>query len=277
MKWFASATFLTATLLGLQPAASQQITITLNQFFKQLLATSDHGSLPTALESARVFDQIPSSSPRAITEALPDIDRALRHDNPDIRKYAIVALICIDQRSDSADLLLPVVPSLLRRLDDPDPQITAQAVSAIGSMKPKPPSYIIPVFVQFLSTKNAKTLAGPAVVFALVRLASDQAAVGQAIARFMQENDLNVELRVDTLNALALRSMHNDQIIQQIIQKLAPSESLEVRLAAINALESIGPHAVQMGREQLAEVAQNNEESPQVRNAAKHALQSPQE
>jgi hypothetical protein len=80
------------------------------------------------LEAARVLRKLG----RAAEEARPDLVRVLERDEEElsVRRAAIFALLSIDNDAD------PVLPTLLRLLEEPDPRARDWAVVTLGMMGP---------------------------------------------------------------------------------------------------------------------------------------------
>jgi hypothetical protein len=126
--------------------------------------------------------------------------------------------------------------------------------------------------VAFLGKKQAHNDSGAAVVFALARLAPTDDQAVQATVKFMQLTDLDPNVRVDTLNALATPSITNRSVILAIAEGAQPLQSEEIRLAAFHALQTIGKPALLLTEAQVRRVAEDKNENEKIRTAAQEFL-----
>ena len=258
----------TATLRSESPTDRTDLATFLNR----VLLDAPKSKLPTAEESARVLDQIPLSSPESLKRAVPELESTLHSSDPSIKRLGIISIYCVDQRPDSESLMRSLVPSLLSLLNDGEPDVAALAVRSIFSMKPKPPQGVVGPFVSYLEGNGAANVVGATIVFALARIAPDSSSAGEAVNQFLRRIDLPTEIRVACHNALALRGLKNQKMVSGAAQDIVASQNEEVRLAAIHAISVIGPNAVETAKPQLTQLANDGNQSANLRQAALDAL-----
>ncbi len=109
-------------------------------------------SIPAANENARF--QISSTLGVVVlqvSEAIPTLEKALRHPRPEVRAYAAFAFTYLhDQASGKA-----VVPSLVDLLHDKDARVRGRAVQTLGSLDPANSS-LVSLFVAALKDSDPK-------------------------------------------------------------------------------------------------------------------------
>jgi HEAT repeat protein len=237
-----------------------------------VIASTGSAQTPSALDISRVFDTIPNAPRPELERAIPSIIASLKSENSDLKRVGIIAVYCIDQRNDSASIDAPMVETLLDLLKDQDPSLVALAARSISSMKPHPPESVIAPFTEYLNSGNSFNESGAAVLFALARLSAGNEKVSDAIVSFLQSEKLSTNIRVASLNALAYPGITDNQVIMQIGEDLRRSRQPEIRVAAIHALQRIGPRALQLKGVELQRLSTDINEDSAVREAATAAI-----
>jgi HEAT repeat protein len=246
----------------------------LQSFMQDVLASSSSQNLPSALQTAQVFDAIPAMTAAELEDAVPSLTEALHRGNSDVQRIAIIAIYCIDQRPNSETLVEPLIPPLLALLDDPDPELVALAVRSVSSVKPRPPDGVVQPYLDYLSRVSPPNTASATIIFSLVRIAPERASIADAVLEVLRSQSMPDAIRVAVLNALAHPSDISDRVIIQIALDLNSSRSEEIRLAAIRALQVIGHRAIQIAVIPLTEISRGEGEALQIRKAATAALQT---
>jgi len=264
-------TFVLHTTTALRGESPTNLT-DLATFLDRAVLNTAKNNLPTAQESARVLDRIPLASPESLKRAVPELDRTLHSSDPSIQRLGLISIYCVDQRPDSELLMQSLVPSLLSILSDGEPDVAALAVRSIFSMKPKPPSDVTVPLVNYLEGAGSANVVGATIVFALARIAPDSSSAGEAVNRFLRRADLPTEIRVACQNALALPGLKNRKMISGAAQDIVSSQNEEIQLAAIHAISVIGPNATETAKPLLMKVANNLNQSANLRHAALDAL-----
>ncbi len=238
-------------------------------FMRRVIEDAHTGRYPSAEETAEAFDRIPSAAAATLVAANPEIQTALESHDPTLERIGIVAVYCIDQRSDSLELVRPLISSLLALLHDPDPQVAALAARSVFSVKPAAPHDVLDPMVDFLNGPSSQNAAGATIVFGLIRLEPDNESVQNAIVRFLRRPDLPVAVRIDCINALAVPGLAEQQIIDQIGSDSLNIRNSEVQLAAMRAIAVMGPLAAQSVRPILNTISKDGTQEPKVRETAR--------
>jgi HEAT repeat protein len=127
-------------------------TLKSNRSMSHVVVSTLIESIPAANENARF--QISSTLGLVVlqvSEAIPTLEKALKHSRPEVRAYAAFAFTSLrDQASGKA-----VVPALLDLLHDKDARVRGRAVQTLGSLDPANSS-LVSLFVTALRDPDAK-------------------------------------------------------------------------------------------------------------------------
>lgn len=266
---------LIATTLYLQvDLQADAQTPSIQQFFQALVRTSP-SALPKYENVLKVVDQIPGTTPREISNAMPDILAALAHQDDNVKSDALLALFAVAQRADSAALVrshVDVIGHDLLTATTTKPETRAGEIVILGMLKPYPPPEVVPIFLTFLKRTDPDAQAqGSGVIFELIRIAPENPEVIAAVRDFLSR-PLDSKSKRETFVAVGNSRMKDGQIIAMMIAAMDdPDEG--VRITAIQVLPGIGQQALQQAEPALQRLANDTNQPADVRAAAKDALQ----
>jgi HEAT repeat protein len=272
MRFAKAGLFLFLITAGVLYCADAQ-TPTIQSFYQALVDHYDPSSLPSFDYLQRVIGQIAGARPDEITKALPAIFAAVVHQDVIVSAYADSALYAIALRPDSAALLKTHIDALGHHLlasQNPDGQ-NAEIV-ILGTLQPKPPPEVVPIFLTFLKRTDGNANAqGSGVIFELVQFAPDDPEVISATKEFLSR-PLDTNTRINVLNALGNRSVKDPHIVAVVIASLDDPDPA-VRDTAIQVLTRMEPHALQQAEPALQRLANDKNQPANVVVDAKMALQ----
>ena len=249
-------------------------TPSIQQFFQALVRTSP-SELPKYENVLKVVDQIPGTTPSEISNAMPDILAALAHQDDNVKSDALLALLVVAQRADSAALLrshVDVIGHDLLNATTTKPETRAGEMVILGMLKPSPPPEVVPIFLSFLRRTDPDAQAqGSGVIFELIHIAPENPEVIIAVRDFLSR-PLDSKSKRETLVAVGNSRMKDGQTIAMMIAAMDdPDEG--VRITAIQVLPRVGQQALQQAEPTLRRLANDPKQPAQVTAAAKEALQ----
>jgi HEAT repeat protein len=195
---------------------------------------------------------------------------ALEHQDDHVKSDAALALFVIAQRADSAELLTKGVPAIGNMLNLPNTRLQGAAIIILSSLKPTPPPEVSSLLLDFLKRTDRDPQTQTSAIFALIRVAPGSPATIAAIREFLGR-PLGREARIAALNAVGDPRVQDAQTIAIVGASLEDAEQ-SVRFTAIQALTRMGKHAVQQSEISLRRVANRDNESSEVKDAAQRAL-----
>ncbi len=272
--WLRSATYCLSIVVAVHScslraqAAPSRRAPSLQEFFESILRNP--GSLPTWQEYDPVDRSIASAPAGDISNALPAIAAALATGNNAIQHYAAGALIAISTRRDSAPLLKNYVRPISVLLQSPDERLQAGALAILSMLKPVPPPEIVPPLLDYLSRADVDPHNQAGVVNTLLRFRPDDPTIVEAVAQFASR-PLDRSTRVHLMDAIHISRANDPRIVQIVIRALDDSYS-GVILAAIQALDRMGPTALAKAEPRLQQLAKSDAEPAEVKAAASKAL-----
>ncbi len=261
-------------LIILAACSKAQSAMTLRGLLEQTLSASGTQKTLSAEAIAQVLDTVPGLPTSSLQDAVPLLGEALRRQDSDTRRIAIITIYCIDQRPDSALINAPLVAPLIALLDDPDPELVALAVRSVAVMKPQPPLTIVTPLVDYLNRTRPVNRASAAIAYALVRVAPQQESVAAAIQSCLTAAGTVAETRVAIINSLISTQISSVGLINQLMVEVDALQDESVRIAAINALSHTGDLAWGVSHDRIARIAKDDKEDASVRNAAMDVLRS---
>jgi hypothetical protein len=244
----------------------------LQKFFQLLVEHYNPVALPKYEDVLKVTDQIGAARPENISRALPSIELALAHQDDNVKADAVLALFAIGLRPDSAALLKDYLKPIANLLNSPSARLQLSVTQVLGMLKPEPPPEVSPALLSFLKQTDRDPLAQAGAISALVRIAPGKQGVDEAIKGFLGR-PLDQQSKEAALNALGNSRGEDVQLIELVIGALNDPDP-GIRLTAVQVLRRIGRNAVLQAEPALHEVIEHPDESPQVRAAAREALQS---
>jgi hypothetical protein len=196
---------------------------------------------------------------------------ALRSPNDMVKLYAVSALFAVSQRPDSAKLLSPHIKAIaaLFGQEDPRPQSTPPII--LLNLKPHPPPEVAPSVLAFVKRTDRDLKAQSSAVSELLKNQPQSPEVITAAEDFLSR-PLDEETREGVLNGIANSGATDARLVQVLIAGLdSPDEG--VRLTAAQAFWRMPKEAVVQARPALLKVAARSDESPEVKAAARRALE----
>jgi len=245
---------------------STNVKRTLEEFLSQgdlkEISNSARGSLADRLEFVR-------AEPVAeVRQILPVTLSLLRSENPSHQEIGCMAFIAIALRQDSAELLGPTIPELVALLDTHDRTHGRTALGLLGLLNPKPPVSLVPYLLPRLADSKASTERLSALSRTLLRAAPDDPAVVGAILNLLQEHP---RMRDDVVQMIGAAHTVNERAIAFLGASLT-DEDTNVRLMAVQAVESQPIQIIQRFGRQLTKIAEDPDEQSSTRESASRAL-----
>lgn len=248
--------------------AQQQTVEGLADLYQSIITGFDNGHPPAMVEVTDYLNKVPTMNVNEIRAGLPWIEKAIESPRVEVRHYGGLALFAINQRPDSRSLIEYLVPVLANNLTSPSVNTRIWAIRALSEMKPQPPDNAVSALLRDLPAERELA---PGIVFALVQINPDREDIAAGIAKYMASQMSTPREKIDTLNAMATRPVHDKRLIALIAKNLT-AQPEDVELSAIHALERSGQTAVETARPQLQRLAESSEASERMRAAAQHAL-----
>ncbi len=240
------------------------------QTYLQRLIQSNGSPLPKD-DDLRVAHGIASTPADDIALALPTLMAALRNPNDMVKRYAVTPLYAISQRPDSAKLLSPYIESIAGLFAQEDPILQGIPPIILLNLKPQLPPEVVPPILSFVKRTDRDLRAQSSAISELLRKEPQNPAVIAATEEFLSR-PLDKETREGALNGIANSGTTDARLVQVLIAALdSPDEG--VRLTAAQAFWRMPKEAVVQARPALLKVAARSDESPEVKAAARRALE----
>jgi len=247
----------------------QQTNCDVAGLYQQIITGFEEGHPPALVQVTDCLDKVPGMNANDLKPGLPWIEKAIQSPRLEVRSYGFIGLFAINRRLDSESLIGYLVPIIDQSINDSDKHIRAGAISALAQMKPAPPESAISYLLADLQSDNELA---PGIVFELVQIDPNREDIATGIAAYMTSQMTTPKERIDTLNALSTKPVHDGRLIALIAENLT-SQSEDVEIAAIQALGRSGPAGIQAARPKLQRLLESAEASGRVRAAAKQVLE----
>lgn len=256
-------------ILVIAVALSAQAPASLQGFFQDLLQNYQSSGLPKPETFQKVDELIAGMSSREVANALPTVDLALKHPDEKVRGEAAAAFWAVSLRPDGAELVRPYIGDIGSLFSTSSDQLHYLAAMTLVRLGQAPPEALLPMLSFIKGTDTAPT--GQICAFAtLLRLAPDNPQVIDAVVAFMAR-PLDSSTRIAALDSIHTSRAADLRVRDAVIATLDDPHA-GVKLAAIGALDRMGPHALVQAESILQELEQSPNEPAEVKAAAHKAL-----
>jgi HEAT repeat protein len=273
ISWQFAAILVACLCSGEHGAQSPQLQDgpSLNGFFEALVMHYDPKTLPDYEQVMKVIHQISTMRAEDVTNALPSIITAFRHQDDTVKGYAALAVFGIGERPDGAVLLRPYAKAIGGGLDLPKANLQGFTVQLLAMLKPEPQSETVLLLVAFVRRKDRNPIAQADAISLLLRIAPDNPDLTPALQDFLTR-PMTEQTKEAVINDIASSHTENVVAADMLIGALEnPSE--EVRFQAAQAFGRMPKSMVTRAKPVLQKVLVRPDESPKVKAAAKEALQ----
>ncbi|HVJ05869.1 MAG TPA: HEAT repeat domain-containing protein [Candidatus Saccharimonadales bacterium] len=236
-------------------------------FFQTIVQHYNLGAPPKYDDVYKAARQIAASSADDVRVAVPWIIKALHYPDDRLKADAMLALFAIGQRQDGVKLLGREMPALTSLLDLENKQLQLAAVNLLGSLKPAPPLEVKTPILEFIKRDDRDTQAQAAALFVVAAFPKAPDIV-QAEKEFLLK-PLDKTSRMSALNALGRST---DPEIEGLVAGYLLDADKDIRFTTIQSLMRMGKSAVSTSAATLIKLAEDPQEAPEVRRAAKSAL-----
>lgn len=225
----------------------------------------DPSRVPVYSEGLRVADQIAALTQAQVRSTMPVIFEALASERDAVKLNAALALHAAALRPDGPIFIEPRIDEVLALMDRSDDRLKMTALMVVTKLG-APSQKTLTRLISFLADRSQPPGVKSAVLCTLSQIAPTHVESKAASARFL-DSDLDVRVRIDAINALACLPS-DDSVTAQAVGKNLRSENADVRAAAVQVLGRLGPRAVGLHRGVLLEIANRQDERPDIRKLA---------
>jgi hypothetical protein len=235
----------------------------------QALSTAEQAHNAAGAQSAliRLADTLPAATPEATRAALPPLLKAIADPDPQTRTLGMLAIIAVPEANHAA--LNPEAATIAAHLTDPEPSVRSLTVLALGGFTPHPPPPVIPALLKTLDESDP-TL-GLAIVPALLSLdVETHPESAEAILKFLHRTNLPPNTVPKLLATIAHAKSHSATLDTGLLAFLPAPNPQPVRTAMIAALPSLrlNPSQLNATRAQLTRLAADPTETAALKSAA---------
>ncbi|MFP5287546.1 MAG: HEAT repeat domain-containing protein, partial [Thermoanaerobaculia bacterium] len=209
---------------------------------------------------------------REVQQVLPVALAAFKDSDPEVRYYAVVALmVAASTDVKNATRLGQAAPALIQRLGDSDSLVRQEAANALALILPAPPRAAASPLLGLL--RDPDRAVQSAALGALARLGPVTPKVSQGVRELLDAEDAS--LRAEAANVLGELGGSDPDNVWALINALNDPDAF-VRQHGARALGKLGKSA-SVAIPHLQELVEKAGEDPIVRDYARHALHSIQD
>jgi hypothetical protein len=266
-----------AALLCLSTLHAQTENV-LKDFVDKLAISTEAVPLSDRVMQDEVFGKvepwIPTASSNLIAEALPAASRMLTKGTTGQRGAVILLLWGVARRQDRLALLKPYLPEILACLRDPTQGVVTITEYILGSLYPPPVDQVVPYLIDYINDERVDEEFRAGGIATLVWYAPNDPAVISAIAGYMKAKH-GKTARAGTIRAIGLELSNSHRYSPELVNLVvnAVRNDREIRSESIEALGRCGWKAFAAANPILSEIASDEHESSEIRNAAKAAIE----
>jgi len=257
------------SLLTAIPSVSQEMPIL--QLYRNLLANSPNGDNTRSVDIFGELDdvRIQAASEDEISAVAPLALQCIRSSNGELRKDGFVFFLAAITRPDSGKAIGPYIDNLGALLNDKDTAPRRTIFYILGSLQPKPPEKAIAYLEANLENSRNSSAETITIAVSLIKTSpNDNATVHKVLSVVTSRSDDNVTGSV--IRQLGLSRTHAPEAIGFISTSL-DSDRPGVHESAVDAASRLNKDQRAFSS-QLARIASDPKESPNVRNQAAQAL-----
>jgi hypothetical protein len=225
--------------------------------------------MPDYNEAVKIIRQITPMSQSDVQGLLPLIFDCLGYEQDAVKIHAALALHAVSLRPDSYVLLEPKLKEILALLERGDDRLTMSVPAFVERMN-IPRERILPVYRDFVTDENKPAKAKAPMVCILTKMDPHSEETLQAITGFMNQ-PMGTQERIDVLNAIGCQPTDDENLMKLVVHSLNDTDPY-VRGAAIHVIGRFGPKGVDLAADQLAKIAGDADEKPDVREMAQLLL-----
>ncbi len=254
-----SAHLCTSGMAQLQPSVSD--------FLVGLRREPD--SMPEFNDAIKIVDQIKPMSRSEVQALLPLIFDGLGYEQDAVKLYSALALFAVSLRPDCYVLLEPKLKEILSLLERSDNRLIMSVPMVVERMN-IPRERVLPAYRDFVSDENKPAKAKAPMVCMLTKMDPHSEETLRAITGFVNQS-MGTQERIDALNAIGCQPTDDEKLMNLVINSLNDTDS-HVRGAAIAVIGRFGKKGADLAADQLAKIAGDADEQPEVRDMADRLL-----
>jgi hypothetical protein len=220
-------------------------------------------------ETQPVLDLLSTMPGPELAKALPAVVAVLDHPGEPVQAAGALALFMVSRRQDSASLLVPYEAAIVRLLDSPSERLRGLAALTLLNLKAAPSEEVLAAMLVSLNRTDRKPNARLQALAVLAVMFSNRPDVSAAINQFMS-GPLDGDTLAAALNAIYSSLVDGEELRRTTIAALDHPQA-NVKLAALNVLERMGPSAVAGAEQKIKQLSTSD--SAEIRSAANRALQ----
>jgi HEAT repeat protein len=249
----------------------QQEAVSISEFFRVLVQNYDPATPPKFEDLLKLQRQVASMPPKDISDAMPSISKALTHHDDTVKKYAAAALFSIGSRPDSALLLKSYITVIGNLFSFPNPHLQTAAVQVLTKLRPQPPPEVWPLLLAFAKRPDCDPIAQASALSSLLEIAPETPDLPSTLDGFLAR-PLDHQTREAILNGIANSHTKDIHVVHAVVAALNDSDE-GIRFTAAQAFSRMGRDAILQAQPILLKLVGSPDESAQVKSAAKDALQ----
>jgi hypothetical protein len=239
----------------------------------QALKTAEQAHNAAGAQNAliQLADTLPVATAEATRAALPPILKAIGDADPQTRTLGMLALIAVPEANHAE--LNPEAGTIVAHLTDTEPSVRSLTVLVLGAFTPRPPAPVIPALLKTLEQPD--TALGLAIVPALLSLDVDKhPESADAVLKFLHRADLPANSLPKLIATISHAKNHSAVLDSGLLGFLAAPNPQAVRSAMIAALPSLRLNPAQLNatRAQLTRLTEDPAEEAALKSAAEGIL-----
>ncbi|MDX2179087.1 MAG: hypothetical protein SFV18_05800 [Bryobacteraceae bacterium] len=212
-----------------------------------------------------VVDSISTSSPAAIESALGLLTKALQSKTDNLAIEAAFAMFEIARRPDGGSLLRGRISDLASLLTSKDERLSGGAALTFGYLHQTVPEMTTPILIRHLSGGES-SIVKTQIARTLLQSKSVDETAWKVIEAYVKQPATG-EVKVANLYAVANSASRSQVFVPFVVQSLN-DDNKYVKVAAIYAVNSLGPEARIVALSSVNKLAADPNEDRQVRRVA---------
>jgi len=215
-------------------------------------------------------EAIGALSPPEVQDLLPLIQRCLASPRLEVRRYGLLTAMAVSFRPDSSQTLEPIIGDIERIASNPTSPLKGGALAILGNTYPHPSQRAVSYLEAHLQDKDNSTQQLTTIAVSLMRASGPGSALWRKVLTFV-ENQPDPGVKAAVLMELG-NEKAGDASSEEFIKASLSSKDLFIQGAAIETVGQLDASARVNFVDQLKQIMNDPNESPENRKQAKAAL-----
>lgn len=208
-----------------------------------------------------IMPKLLNEEPSLVAAEIPKIAQQLNRKEAGIRQQASGIILVLAQfRPDSASVLSSAFPALRDHVQDLEPRIRTNSLSALCFLRPDIPPEQLEFLIHLMEGKDESSAYRAA--FGVARMADLRSDAAGAIDKALSQND-SPGRKIAAIQALGAAHVMSENIVSRLGTVLTDRDTM-ARRAALQAISALGVPAIRANLTQLNQLAATSSDSELV-------------